>query len=221
MKMNPKIQLIKASATLKRYTPNAARAVECAGRVCYKSENKITKDSSYAFCTNLLNRKHLSVIEHATATVHIVCDRGVSHELVRHRLIAVSQESTRYCNYHKKGMRFILPFWVNRVKMKNLCTSDWYWYNAIRDSADAYNELIEGGWAPEKARSVLPNSLATELVVTANLREWRHIFTMRCAKDAHPQMREIMLPLLRQFKETPALSVFFKDFELSDDGNLK
>jgi len=219
--MNPKIKLIKASAKLKRYTPNAAQAVECAGRVCYKSESKITKDSSYAFCTNLLNSKHLSVIEHATATVHIVCDRGVSHELVRHRLIAVSQESTRYCNYHKKGMRFILPFWVNRAEIKKLCSGSWYWYASISYSAEAYNDLIEYGWVPEKARTVLPNSLATELMVTANLREWRHIFEMRCAKDAHPQMREIMLPLLCQFKGTPALSVFFKDFELSYDGNLK
>ena len=151
---------------------------------------------------------HLSVIEHANATVRIVCDRGVTHEIVRHRLASYSQESTRYANYanQKFGneITVIKPcFWKEGTPEFEL------WSESMTHSEKIYLDLIEGGASPQQARSVLPNSLKTEIVVTCNLREWRHIFTLRCDTPAHPQMREIMLPLLGEFHKR--LPVIFDD----------
>jgi len=179
------------------------------GRVCYKSEDKITDGSADKFCRMLVDRGHLSVIEHESATVRFVCDRGVSHELVRHRLASFSQESTRYCNY-KGGVTFIIPPWVHIPEgIHNIDTTllpeeldeDQLWLLHMKQSEVFYIELIARGWSPQQARSVLPNSLKTEIVVTANLREWMHIFEQRTSKAAHPQMRELMVPLLLDFRE--------------------
>jgi len=179
------------------------------GRVCYKSEEKITDGSADKFCRMLVDCRHLSVIEHESATVRFVCDRGVSHELVRHRLASFSQESTRYCNY-KGGVTFIIPPWVHIPEgIHNIDTTllpeeldeDQLWLLHMKQSEVFYIELIARGWSPQQARSVLPNSLKTEIVVTANLREWMHIFEQRTSKAAHPQMRELMVPLLLDFRE--------------------
>jgi thymidylate synthase (FAD) len=154
-------------------------------------------------------------------TVKFVIDRGVSHELVRHRLCAFSQESTRYCNYAKKGVVFILPPWVNLPTgeypagfldsslVNTMDDAAYSWLRLIRESEDTYLSLLKFGWTPQQARSVLPNSLKTEIVVTANFREWRHIFKMRTAQGAHPQMREVMIPLLKQVKRD--IPVVFED----------
>jgi thymidylate synthase (FAD) len=169
--------------------------LEAAARTCYKSEDKIAPGSAEALLRRIIHMGHESVLEHVGMTVRILCDRGVSHELVRHRLCSFSQESTRYANY--AGERFgreitvIRPFfWQDDDQRYRL------WIQAMEACERAYLALIDAGASAQEARSVLPQSLKTEVVMTANLREWRHIFKLRCAKAAHPQMRQIMLPLL-------------------------
>ena len=189
---------------------DSLKLIEQAGRTCYKSETKITKDSSKEFVARILKSDHQSVIEHSAMSVRFIIDRGVSHELVRHRLCAFSQESTRYCNY-KGGVTFVIPPWVDIEKgeyssiemvklVEDSSFSDDQWKFAIATSEITYINLLNEGWSPQQARSVLPNSLKTEIVVTANFREWRHIFMLRTAKTSHPQMREVMIPLLMGVK---------------------
>jgi len=185
------------------------RNLERIGRVCYKSEEKITEESAKAFIAMLIQRGHESVIEHAIITVRFICDRGVSHELVRHRLASFSQESTRYCNY-KGGVEFIIPEWV-AIAPGNYEGKDYYktisedtanliWFCSMLNAENDYKALLEKGWIPQQARSVLPNSTKTEIVISANLREWRTIFKQRTSNAAHPQMRELMCPLLDDLK---------------------
>jgi len=177
----------------------ALEMIELSGRTCYKSEDKITSDSSQTFVKNILKRGHESVIEHVSASVKFITNRGVTHELVRHRLCAFSQESTRYVDYQKE-MEFIEPIWGDGGKTYNV------WKSSIIQAEDNYNKLRSLGWRPEQAREVLPNSLKTEIVVTANLREWRHIFKLRTSKAAHPQIRYLMKDCLKMFQlEIPVL----------------
>jgi thymidylate synthase (FAD) len=189
------------------------KKIESIGRTCYKSENNITEDSAEEFCRKLIKRGHEAMIEHHIESVRIVCDRGVSHELVRHRLASFAQESTRYCNYSqdKFGKEITV---VNPTRhFKSSIASD-IWSAAMYNAEQAYNKLIELGESPQMARSVLPNSLKTEIVVTANLREWRTIFKLRTPPTAHPQMRVIMNQLLMAFKTN--LPVFFEDLEYDE-----
>ena len=174
--------------------------VESAARVCYKSEDKITKGSAEKLITNLINNGHEAMLEHASISVRFITDRGVTHEMVRHRLCAVAQESTRYCNYanDKFGneLTFIKPvFWNFDVEIYKV------WLRAMQFSENTYLAMIKMGAKPQEARSVLPNSLKTEIVITANLREWRHIFYLRSAPAAHPQMRDLMIKLENQLIE--------------------
>jgi len=160
----------------------------------------------------VVGRGHLSVVEHQSVSVKFICDRGVSHELVRHRIASFSQESTRYCNYSKdkfdNQLTFIIPPW-SKIEPGEGDQSNFglhsqgeiLWLNAMQNSQGIYHNLIQAKWSPQEARAVLPNSLKTEIVVTANLREWREIFQQRCSPAAHPQMRELMIPLRDQFKE--------------------
>lgn len=176
------------------------KRIERAGRVCYKSESGITDDSAKKFVQSIVKNGHESVIEHEKITVKIICDRGVSHEIVRHRIASYSQESTRYCNYNadKFGneLTFIKPyFWDKDIAKYKI------WENTMLYIEKSYIQLIESGAKAQEARSVLPNSLKTEIVVTMNLREWRHFFKLRADKAAHPQMRQIALPLLKAFQE--------------------
>lgn len=176
---------------------NILKRIESAGRTCYKSEDKTTSDSAPVFVSRILRTGHHSVIEHASCTVRIICDRGVTHEIVRHRLASYSQESTRYANYSNakfgREITVIRPcFWSDDSAEYAI------WYKSMLQAEQTYLALIDQGSSPQQARSVLPNSLKTEIVITCNLREWRHIFKLRCASNAHPQMREIMLPLLAE-----------------------
>jgi len=184
------------------------KLIELAGRTCYKSEDHITVDSAKGFVKQILDSGHHSVIEHINIMVRFICDRGVTHELVRHRLASFSQESTRYANYSKdkfgNEITAIKPsFWLE--------DSPEYaeWLKAMENSERAYMQLIKLGISPEQARSVLPNSLKTEILMTCNIREWRHVLKLRCDQAAHPQMREIMLPLLAEFHEK--IPVLFDD----------
>jgi len=185
--------------------------IELAGRTCYKSEDKITEDSAEVFVKGLIARGHEAVLEHASLTVRFTCDRGVSHEIVRHRLAAYCQESTRYCNYGKgkfgREITVIEPSRLDRY-------SEVYgtWEIACRMAEAAYLEMLDAGCTPQEARAVLPNSLKTEVVMTANLREWRHFFRLRCSLAAHPDMRAITIPLLEECKAR--YPVFFADIEI-------
>ena len=164
--------------------------IEQCGRVCYKSEAKITDDSAAKFIENVIKRGHESVIEHFVLTVKFTVDRGVSHEIVRHRLASYSQESTRYCNYAKGDFGAEITVFDEGTVGYDC------WKKACEEAEYAYFNLLELGCSPQEARSVLPNSLKTELYMTANLREWRHFFRLRTSAAAHPQMREVAIPLM-------------------------
>ena len=189
------------------------KKIELCGRVCYKSEEKITEETASEFVRSLIKRGHESVLEHFSFSVRFIVDRGVSHELVRHRIASFSQESTRYCNYgHENEITVIEPiFWTGphyTFSTTDACRREWE--SSCRRSERAYLDLLKLGKAtPQEARSVLPNSLKTEVIMTANLREWRHFFRLRTSKAAHPQMREVTSPLLGDLKGK--IPVMFED----------
>lgn len=184
------------------------RLVELAGRVCYKSEQNISDGSAEKFVSAIIRRGHESVIEHFSVSVRFVVDRGISHEIVRHRIASFSQESTRYCNYSQekfgRELTFIAPCFFTEQSIQQKL-----WEQSVREAEISYFKLLDSGAKPEEARSVLPNSVKTELVMTANLREWRHFMKLRTAPAAHPQMREVAKPLLAEFKKR--YCVFFED----------
>ena len=206
--IEPSVQLedkIDGQAILKK--------IERIGRVCYKSENNIKDDSAERFVKSIIARGHESVLEHVSISVRVICDRGVTHEIVRHRVASYSQESTRYNNYSKdkygNELTFIKPcFWEEDSELFDT------WKVAMKYAQSQYFNLLELGATPELARSVLPNSLKTEIVMTMNLREWRHFFKLRCAKAAHPQAREIANMILKEFKEK--ILIIFDDIEESE-----
>ena len=184
------------------------KQIERVGRVCYKSESKISDTSAEKFITNIIKSGHESVIEHVSITFKIICDRGVSHEIVRHRLASYSQESSRYCDYSndKFGgeLTFIKPCFWNETDENFLM-----WRQAMALLEHLYLSMREKGARPEQARSLLPNSLKTEIFMTANLREWRHFLKLRTSKRAHPQMREIALKIYKILNEK--LPILFSD----------
>lgn len=191
------------------------RKIERIGRVCYKSEDKITDDSAERFVKMIIKRGHESVLEHVSFSVRFITDRGVSHEIVRHRIASFSQESTRYCNYSSDkfggDVSFIIPTFFEESHLKDGDKKYEKWVEEMMNIERTYLNLLEDGASPQEARTVLPNSLKTEIVVTMNLREWRHFFKLRTALAAHPQMRELVCPLLREMKEI--LPAVFEDIE--------
>lgn len=177
----------------------ALQRIERAARNCYKSIMSVTPEESDEFLSGIMNRGHLSVIEHSDASVRFITNRGVTHELVRHRIAAYSQESTRYCNYSKdkfdNQLMFIRPStWDEYPKS---CQE--LWLDAMAQDEQNYLRNIKWGLSPQQARGGLPNDLKTEIVMSANFREWRHVFNLRCSKGAHPDIRNLMLPLLKEF----------------------
>ena len=202
--------------------------IEKIGRVCYKSEGKITEDGESAkkFVKMLIDRGHEAMIEHSSLSVKFVVDRGVSHELVRHRIASFAQESTRYVNYslEKFGNEINVIDIRDGInldnKMKNM-DSDTIsaimgeWCLAMEDAEKHYMKMIELGATPQIARSVLPNSTKTEITITANYREWRNFFKLRVPNTAHPQMREVTIPLLKELKRR--LPIIFDDIEIEEN----
>ena len=166
--------------------------IERIGRVCYKSEHRITSSSAAPFVRNIITRGHESVLEHISITVRFVTDRAIANELVRHRIAAYSQESTRYCNYKDK-IEFIYPKNVSDGQLQLIMQACAY-------AESTYQALLANGATPEIARDVLPLCTKTELIATYNLREWRHILRLRTDKAAHPKMRELMQTLLQFFQ---------------------
>ena len=179
------------------------KRIEKAGRTCYKSENRITAESAEAFVRKLIERGHESVLEHESITVRFICDRSISHEIVRHRIASFSQESQRYVRYNG-DIEFINPRMPNAKAYEA-------WQELCERAEETYKELLSYGVQPQQARSVLPNSVKTEIVMTANLREWRHFLKLRTAKAAHPQMRELTVPLLHELQER--IPVVFDDIK--------
>jgi len=173
--------------------------LERCGRTAYKSEDRITTGSAEKFLRNIIKSGHESVLEHENITVRFICDRGVTHELVRHRIASYTQESTRYCDYSRKGVVFIRPPW-------GFTESDLTYLEGVEHQ---YNKKISEGQTPQQARAFLTNCLKTEIVTTMNIREWRHVLRLRTSKAAHPQMREVMCQLLDKFRK--ALPVLFDD----------
>lgn len=181
------------------------RLIERAGRVCYKSESKISEGSAEKFIRNIVGSGHESVVEHVSLTFKIICDRGVTHEIVRHRIASYSQESTRYCNYSKdkfgNEITVVKPCFMEEGDPKYEI-----WVRAMEEIERNYFAMLSAGATAQEARSLLPNSLKTEIFATMNIREWRHFLKLRTAKAAHPQMREVALMIYDVLKEKlPAL----------------
>ncbi len=175
------------------------RLERCA-RICYKSEDKMDDEYSQSFLQRIVNSGHESVIEHEKVTALFIIDRGISHELVRHRIGSYSQESTRYCNYGKdrfgREISVIKPyFYIPGTETHAL------WEESCLLAEKNYLDLLDKGSTPQEARSILPTCLKTEIAVTYNIREWRHFFYMRCSTAAHPQMRQVAIPLLLLFQD--------------------
>lgn len=173
--------------------------IERCGRICYKSEHKITEDSYLTFVKNIIKREHEAVLEHFSVSVKFICDRGVSHEIVRHRLASYCQESTRYCNYAKEDFQSEITV-IEPCYLDKSAAGYRIWERSCKNAETAYFDLLDFGCTPQEARAVLPNSLKTEIVMTANLREWRHFLKLRTSPAAHPQIREVAVPLLNEFK---------------------
>ena len=193
------------------------KLLELSGRVCYKSEDKITDDSHIQFVDKICNAyQHESVIEHFNFTVKFIHNRGFTHELVRHRLSSFSQESTRYANYSKdkfgNEITVIKPYWLDGDLSAEKIKAYEIWEKAMGEVEQAYLKMLEHKLQPQAARGVLPNDLKTEIVTTSNLRQWKNIFKLRTSKTAHPDMRRIMIPLLNEFKSK--IPVIFDKIEV-------
>ena len=194
------MRIIKPSVSIESNISyeEALRIVENATRVCYKSEDKIKEGSAEKLIRGIIKAKHFGCIEHVSLTVKFICDRACSHQLVRHRLMSFNQKSQRYCK--EDNLEVIKPEGLENTSL---------WLESCRQAENAYAELIRRGEKPEVARGVLPNSTATEIYATANLREWRHFFELRCHRTAQRDIRSLALSLLCQmFKQYP---VFFED----------
>jgi thymidylate synthase (FAD) len=174
--------------------------IERMARISHRSEDRQTDDSWRKFIEAVvLGHGDWSVCEHASVTVLARTDRGISHEWVRHRILSITQESTRFVRYGKneKDLEFIKP-----SEMKDNLPDGFLWRNSIGESERTYLDLLKEGVRPQEARSVLPNSLATTLALTTNLRNWRHIFLMRTSKESHPDFKRLTIPLLAEFQKT-------------------
>lgn len=214
------MKIIQPSFEILAFTPDMSRLIERAIRTAYKSEDRIEEGSDEKIIGHIKSLKHESTLEHGVITVKFITDRGVTHELVRHRITSVTQESTRYCNYSKdkfgNEITVIEPFFytdaitltpasisktVETDPMTNLQMRYDSWKRACETAELEYFSQLSLGAKPQEARSILPNSLKTEIVVTANVREWRKIFELRTSKEAHPQIRQTMCPLLEEFRK--------------------
>lgn len=195
------MKIVQPSFEILAFTPDMTRLIERGIRTAYKSEDRIEEGSDAKIIGHVKSLKHESTLEHGVITVKFITDRGVTHELVRHRICSFTQESTRYCNYGKgrfgSEITVIEPFFYVDKDIKYAS-----WKRSCESDEKEYLLQLEDGAKPQEARSVLPNSLKTEIVVTANVREWRKIFELRTSKEAHPQIRQIMCPLLDTFRKS-------------------
>jgi thymidylate synthase (FAD) len=186
------------------------RKIEYMARISHRSEDRVTDDSYDKFLRAVvIQHGDWSVVEHASATVLFRVDRGVTHELVRHRLFSFTQESTRFVNGRKSypdGLEFILPENIQKPS-----PAYYSWLYACEAAEKTYLDMLDWGTRPQEARSVLPNSLASTIAVTGNLRNWRHFLLMRTSKETHPDFRRVTIPLLAEFKKL--IPILFDDVE--------
>lgn len=192
------MNIIKASATFVQTPIDPVFVIARAARTCYKSDGGSNEDEKLV--RNLITKGHEAMLEFCDATARFTVDRGVSHEIVRHRIASYAQESTRYCNYSKDkfGNEITViapPFYEVNPELTK------HWKAAMEQAERSYLAMIQDGASAQLARSVLPNSLKTEILVKMNMREWRHFFSLRADTPAHPQMREVAVPLLNECKE--------------------
>lgn len=183
--------------------------MEWIGRVCYKSEDRITEDSKLTFIKMLRGKGHTAMLEHSHLQVHFITDRGITHEIVRHRIASYAQESTRYCNYGNKGIQVVPPAEIREHPDPEVWQR---WLTAMEQDQEHYEFFLGKGLKPQIARCVLPTCLKTELVVSTNFTEWRHIFKLRTPLTAHPDMQALMKPLLTEVKGL--IPVVFDDIEV-------
>ena len=214
----------------------ALSRIEYAARISHGSEDAQTADSAERFIRAVvLGHGDWSVVEHVSVSVEFLIDRGITHEKVRHRIASYTQSSTRFINYAKKmAPSFIYPkpdvecehclagnevkepggkvgWWHDLRGGATLCAYAPAWLRAITATERGYKELLEDGWRPQEARSVFPNALASKILMTANLRSWRHLFLMRTTKEAHPSYKQVTLPLLAQLQQL--VPILFEDIE--------
>lgn len=185
--------------------------IEQIARVCYKSESKAKEGSAEKMVASLIKNGHEAMLEHCSFTVKFIVDRGISHEIVRHRVASYAQESTRYCNYAKDDFNSEITV-IEPLYLERGTTAYKAWEKACKTAEKAYFDMLDFGCTPQEARAVLPHSLKTEICVTMNLREWRHFFKLRAANEtgkAHPQMLEVAVPLLEELKKK--IPVVFDD----------
>jgi thymidylate synthase (FAD) len=211
----------------------ALQRVEYAARVSHRSEDESGLNSERFIRAVVLQHGDWSVVEHVSISAEFLVDRGITHEIVRHRIASYTQESTRFVNYAKKmPPSFLYPligiecpdclagippirtngnWWHERSGTTTTCPYDGDWLDSISAVEEGYKKLLMRGWRPQEARSVFPNALASKIIVTMNLRSWRHFFLMRTTKEAHPQMRQVTIPLLAEFKAL--IPVLYEDIE--------
>lgn len=198
--------IVEQSASLISHTPNPEVHLERCGRVCYRSEERITADSAPRFVEMICKRNHESVLEHASATIYMTTDRGIAQEITRHRIGSYSMESTRYVNYHKKGeIRCVPPIGMDNDQHH-------WWLDAMHAAEKSYNAMVALGCTPEVARDVLPLDLACDLVVTYNFRQWKWFIKQRSQKAAHPKIR-VLTALVKDLLISIAPTVFKETLE--------
>ena len=187
--------------------------LERACRTCYRSEDLITEESYKTLLKNCINRGHESILEHEKITIRMTCDVGVYKDLTRHRFASFSIESTRYCNYGKdkfdNEINFIRPLFADELDKFNI------WKDTMQTIEDAYMKMVAAGYKPDEMRMILPHSVAAEVTMTANIREWKHILDLRTKKMAHPAVQQVMIPLLLNFKKN--MPEIFGDIEYNED----
>ena len=224
--IEPSIEILTPQEEL----DNILTKIERAARTCYKSEDKIADGSAARLVKFLINANHEAMLEHASIAVKFTCDRGVSHELVRHRMASYAQESTRYCNYTSEDkfngeLTFIKPHWIKKSVKElvegsynegDIDKNEFAYLVLCNDVEDDYRRLVKSnGLTLQDARGCLNHWVKTEVVMTANIREWRHFFKLRTAKDAHPDMRRIALMALKELKAR--VPVIFDDIEIEEN----
>ncbi len=201
--VNPKVEILDNVDEI-----TVLKKIEACGRVCYKSENLTTDDSCYKFVEKIIERGHEAVLEHVNISCKFICDRGVMAELTRHRIASFCVESSRYCNYSKDKFSNNISV-VRPQNIKPNTEAEQLWKKSCEFSEETYMQMLKVGVSPEIARSVLPTCLKTEIIMTANLRQWRNVLKLRTSNAAHPDMRFIMNSLLCTFKSK--LPTIFQD----------
>ena len=188
--------------------------IERACRTCYRSEEMITEDSYKTLLKNCLNRGHESILEHEKVSIRMICDLGVYKDITRHRLASFSIESTRYCNYGKDKFG-------SELKIMKPCNieegTEMYedWKNTMLCIEKNYIKMSQEGAKPDQLRMLLPHSIAAEVNMTCNIREWKHVLSLRCTNHAHPSIRQVLIPLLLKFKQD--MPEIFEKVEYDED----